>query len=450
MAEQETSRGGGSFPLTAITALEERVGYEKWAEEIDDWLVLNNLKPFTPTTSLKAVTAIKNRLGYNTRQIVKPEDNPQTILDIIKANFKREGTGVYMELVRRFERLTLESCKDVAEYTTKFREVDSELKSLHNDFAMPEAYIIHRYLTGLGDAYQTFYSIYTQSHNFSGPDKVTFSQVSLAASNEEQRIRAQQDSSTVAMVAKTNNNSGPGRDRTRGNQVSRPDRRDRKGPCTHYKEKNLPYRHEKATCWTLHPWLKPMKWKSDEERRLYPTEDPPIEKTKEEPVFANLANKYTIRGCSDPSQPMYTLVAAHQDLAGMIVVDTGCSRHAFTDRNAFISFRPAKGINPIAGIGGQTVKPMGEGTVQISLPDRNVRLQNVLYVPDLGANLLSVSQLLDSDVEVNITKNSIMLSHKSLGQIEAKRRHGIFVFESKMTPLGFNAYSVPNDPVQQL
>ena len=193
-----------------------------------------------------------------------------------------------------------------------------------------------------------------------------------------------------------------------------------------------------------------MKWKFDEERRLYPIKDPPIKKTKEEPVFANLANKYTIRGCSDPSQPIYTLVAAYQDLAGIIIVDTGCSRHAFTDRNAFILFRPAKGINPIARIGGQMVKLIGEGTVQISLPDRNVRLQNILYMPDLGANLLSVSQLLDSDVKVNITKNSIILSYKSLGQIEAKQHHRIFVFESKITPLGFNAYSVPNDPVQQL
>ena len=76
MAEQEISRGGGSFPLTAITVLEERVGYEKWAEEIDDWLVLNNLKPFAPTTTIKVTTAIKNRLGYNARQIVKALDNP--------------------------------------------------------------------------------------------------------------------------------------------------------------------------------------------------------------------------------------------------------------------------------------------------------------------------------------------------------------------------------------
>ena len=34
--------------------------------------------------------------------------------------------------------------------------------------------------------------------------------------------------------------------------------------------------------------------------------------------------------------------------------------------------------------------------------------------------------------------------------IEAKRRHRIFIFKSQTTPLGFNTYSVPKDPIQQL
>ena len=134
---------------------------------------------------MKATIAIKNRLGYNARQIVKAMDQPQEILDTVKANFKREGTGVYVELVRRLDSLTLESCKDVVEYTRKFREVDSELKLLYDDFAMNEPFIIYWFLTGLGDAYQTFYLVYTQSHDFYGLNKVTLSQVSLAVSNEE-------------------------------------------------------------------------------------------------------------------------------------------------------------------------------------------------------------------------------------------------------------------------
>ena len=50
---------------------------------------------------------------------------------------------------------------------------------------------------------------------------------------------------------------------------------------------------------------------------------------------------FTIRGYGDT--PMYTLVASiNKDLAGLIVVDSGCSWQAFNDRNAFIIFRAHK------------------------------------------------------------------------------------------------------------
>ena len=35
-----------------------------------------------------------------------------------------EGSLVFVELERRLHRLSLESCKDVAEYTRKFQETD--------------------------------------------------------------------------------------------------------------------------------------------------------------------------------------------------------------------------------------------------------------------------------------------------------------------------------------
>ena len=98
--------------------------------------------------------------------------------------FKPDGNGVYMELLRHLHGLSLESCKDVAEYTRKFQEVDFELKSLHSDVALPEPYLILLYLGGLGDAYQTFVSVYIQIHNIYGDNKVSLTQVALAATIE--------------------------------------------------------------------------------------------------------------------------------------------------------------------------------------------------------------------------------------------------------------------------
>ena len=82
-------------------------------------------------------------------------------------HFKPEGNGVDLELIRRLRGLSLESCKDVAEYTRKFRVVDFDLKFLHSDVAMPEPYLILLYLIGLGHAYRTFVTAYTKAIIFS-------------------------------------------------------------------------------------------------------------------------------------------------------------------------------------------------------------------------------------------------------------------------------------------
>lgn len=98
---------------------------------------------------------------------------------------KPEGAVVFVELIRRLDGLSLENCKDVGEYTRKIQEIDFKLKSLHSDAALPEPYLIYRYLQGLGDAYQIFVTAYILSHDLLGDNKVSFTHASLSASTQE-------------------------------------------------------------------------------------------------------------------------------------------------------------------------------------------------------------------------------------------------------------------------
>ena len=444
--------GSGSFPLHMIEELQGKNNYIKWTRKMDNWLIFNNLKPFTPATYLKAMTAMKDRMEPEAYHLVKDETNPERAFRTLASKFKPEGTGVYTELVHRLHSITLESSKDINDYTRKFREVTNELTELHDDCGLPEPYLCHLFLMGLGEAYHTFFTVYIQSHNLFGINAVSLSDISSAASNEEARLRAPNEPSGIAMFARRGNagqSTGRGRN---NNRVNKSSQEGRKGPCSHCKDKNLSSKHDSAACWQLYPWLKPMKFKSEEERKKYPTTNPPTTTSQpnDEPVFANLAADDLFY--RHDNTPVFSLVSSvYDDLAGLIVVDSACSRHAFSDRNAFLDLRPVPTTcKPIAGIGGKLVQPTGMGTVRISLPGRNVQLRNVMFVPNMGANLLSVSQLLDSGVKLDFKVDSCTLTHSSLGAIEAKRRYGIFVFESKMTPLGLNAYSVPDDPIQQL
>jgi hypothetical protein len=82
------------------------------------------------------------------------------------------------------------------------------------------------------------------------------------------------------------------------------------------------------------------------------------------------------RGAKDP--PLY--------------LDLGASTHISCVRSDFHEFSP---IEPrtITGVGNSSVSAIGMGTVEISIPETSAQLtlQNVLYAPDAGVRLISIS-----------------------------------------------------------
>ena len=83
-------------------------------------------------------------------------------------------------------------------------------------------------------------------------------------------------------------------------------------------------------------------------------------------------------------------------------------------RSSFLHFTPLEaGSWRVNGVRGAKLSVMGTGTVVIKnlLPGgtRSATLNNVLYVPGLGGDLLSLSAVTDLDIEVRLTKHGIKL-----------------------------------------
>ena len=60
-------------------------------------------------------------------------------------------------------------------------------------------------------------------------------------------------------------------------------------------------------------------------------------------------------------------------------------------RGAFISYEPY--ASTVSTAAGAELKVEGKGTVQISYKGKNIIISNVLYVPLLAVNLISINQL---------------------------------------------------------
>jgi hypothetical protein len=103
------------------------------------------------------------------------------------------------------------------------------------------------------------------------------------------------------------------------------------------------------------------------------------------------------------------------DISNAILLDTGCSQHIFHRQDDFhhiTLFEPHEKPR-INGIGNTCLQPIGYGEVDLILnvqgQRRSLTLTNVLFCPELNANLISGSQLLNHNAEISLTKNGCFI-----------------------------------------
>ena len=77
--------------------------------------------------------------------------------------------------------------------------------------------------------------------------------------------------------------------------------------------------------------------------------------------------------------------------ASQWALDSGATAHITPQRGAFISYEPY--ASTVSTAAGAELKVEGKGTVQISYRGKDITISNVLYVPLLAVNLISINQL---------------------------------------------------------
>jgi len=108
------------------------------------------------------------------------------------------------------------------------------------------------------------------------------------------------------------------------------------------------------------------------------------------------------------SQSAYTVINSQDSWIG----DSGASNHMTYRRDVFDLFEEIDdGIFPITVGNNEVIYARGKGTVDVkSLSGGNVTLTDVLYVPKLGRNLLSLGAATKMQVNVKFNKDTIEMS----------------------------------------
>ena len=250
-----TSSGTGGFALTSIVRLEEARQWMTWSREIKDWMILNNYWEPKEKDKLKACTALLTRCGTNARTSVEHLPTPKEIFESLEKQFKPQGSGLFAELTQ--ELINLRKAQDISidEYGRRHQEIITEIEMIDPALKLPKHFTIQLFLSGLGESWQTWYSILAQTSVWWGEKALSLQDVMAKARAEEQRATVRTTNVAMWSQQKAAPRGGTGTKRSFDDTRERP-------TCQHCTTKGRNNKHAEDKCWDLYPEKKPAKFRA--------------------------------------------------------------------------------------------------------------------------------------------------------------------------------------------
>ncbi|SLM33941.1 Ribonuclease H-like domain [Lasallia pustulata] len=398
----------------------------------------------------RAYAAVKSRLGYNGRELVKNKTQALDILVEIKKNFCPSGSAAFQDLVQRFDALTLQGCRSVLDFAEQLQTLYNELAKLGDGCQIPSLFLVNKFMSGLGPDYDVFNTAFFQTCSLIstaadadlGTQAVTavaLDDIIMAANLEEQKQKSQDDtkaflsSQTNAITAKYAVNPANPKERLQPVPY-----------CNHCNKIG----HFDEKCFVLHPEMKKrpsekFKAKKDKGRKRSAAEE------SDSPAGMMVFSGDEISETLDLGS--FGFMAGQNgngSLAQLAVLDTGCSQHCSSRKDFFIDLRPYHG-KPIRCIGEATLIPEAVGTLTIPVKINgnkvDFRLSNSLFCSGLGVTLISVQQILRMKGQVFFDKDKASIIHPKYTLL-APLQHGLFLLNlwDPPTLAGLAAYAISN------
>jgi hypothetical protein len=274
----------GGISLSKINKLNLKSDWRQWVRDITAWLIQNrwnSLEPVAPdgirthaqteafnTLHSKwlldqeiAINGIKFACGSRAFRFAEafplPGDRIKLLAKLEK-EFKPTGDSRFSALINEYEELNLGDFSGVEEYAIAFSDKITELQEIGVDVTVNNATCVKKFITGLGDAFDSWEQSFNQQHRYLGDNAVSLEVAQEGAITESIRMRrdskgpdkfALLSSQVAALIAQNSELKNANGKRPGG-------RKDRPSPCsTCCKDPALPKYHAEAGCWMNHPQL---------------------------------------------------------------------------------------------------------------------------------------------------------------------------------------------------
>jgi hypothetical protein len=386
---------------TSATSLEKIpvLDSHNWAEfkrRAGEWLVLSGyddiLEDIDPPSSdvvdgrlskerrlwnqreRRACTGIRSRLNVNNHALVEKETSLKTLLETLETNCKNQGTGMLIDLIRKFWSLRLQDYKSVTEYAEEFRQLDADLTRISKSAKRSDLDMAIRFMDGLDPSYNNHVADFQRNRVFVAEEAangtnptaelkiVSFNELVRATLTEEQRLKREDE--RTAMLGMTGQ-----LDSTTSASNPNPDQRvvDWCTKC------NIPG-HKLATCFHEHKHLRPPGWKPKGDKGRGKKGEKggessrPRKRSRKDSDESPADNEIFAVGIGSlEGMPEELGMLSSEEIQNGFIYDSGCSHHCAWNQSSFVEYTSLPTTLPIKGIGGCKGGANREGDSQ----DRN-------------------------------------------------------------------------------
>ncbi len=401
------------------------------------------------TGNLKAVAAIRNRLGCNGRDLLKDETNATRAWQILKESFSPCGSGVLNGLLIKLWTTTLATSQDATDYARRFKKALQDIRGMTTEVPINDNILILYFHLGLGAEYEQYREHYAQTHDIvpAGPNPAMGINYAINRFLNTCANRSAPAESAVIMAATANTPSlaAPGTKDVATIQVKH---------CTHC-GRNY---HVESECRDKHPHLK-----RDRDQSGRGGRGGRGNKRRRGNGNGNGSGNGARGGDGEDAEGSHKLYIAMtpETLSAMSAMpahttfwalDSACSQHSIREKSAFTSYTAFSKPIPVSGLGGSAAA-MGQGTVRLSCKVGNRRVDisfsDAFYVPECPLNLISFGQL--DGIRCPMSYKPGLFTVGDQGIIAKKRANNVFFFElwehvsynSITTPIADNPAATP-------
>ncbi|TXG70375.1 hypothetical protein EZV62_005310 [Acer yangbiense] len=392
----------------------------------------------------KAVTCLHSALTDSVFTSIMHLETEKSIWDELKSRFEgseRVKLVKLLTLKREFENLKMKDSEIVKDYSSKLSDLENQMR-LYGD-VVEDYKVVEKSLINLPEKFEAKVIAIEESCDLK---KMTISEMVSKLQAQEQRhaLRNDGDMEKTFLAMNKGKHKGKGK-MDAASSESGP--RVRFPPCTTCKRTN----HLAEDCWHKG---KPQvqctfcnKWVHREQycrfKQNQQIQQPMQQQTQQPMQQANYTDDHVC------DEHLFTMSQPCMAVSTEIwYVDSGCTSHMARDAGMFTTLD--RNATTTVKLGnGDMVKAAGKGKVLIQTKSGPKIIDNVLYIPDLAQNLLSVAQLLKMGYSLIFERNLCIILDSKKSEIVRVRMHENS-FHIDFNQVKLNASMSKNDMVRDM